>query len=208
MSGKEGINFDLGNCKPTKERIRQDLGALKSGYEVNIEHPCARGYSKIALLLSRNRDYHLLRQDGDVLYPLENGETLKDVAKKFRVSERNVKILKTKPINVVLIKKAGVWSHKRGLAYPPSLYDAKGKLIFDPRTSNFNYGPDLNYSEYCTAFCVKRKARANRLKSVTALRPPLVKPIKSPRRLPNKKQRWKSVTALRPPLVKRIKRPS
>lgn len=153
LSGKRGVNFDLDTCHPALKRVLGDLIATKRGYKVDIKTPCRPGFAKIALMLSRDTDYHFLRQNGDIIYPLEKGETLETVARKFKVPLANVKALPRRKVRVI---RAGVWSHKRGTAYPPTLYDAKGEVIFDPRKADLNYGY-LNYSKYCSSFCVKQK---------------------------------------------------
>jgi hypothetical protein len=153
LSGLKNTDFSLATCHPAHARILRDLVTRKRGYQVPPDAPCKQGYGKIALMLSPSTDYHLLRLNKDVVYPLERGETVQRVATKFRVPVRNV-VPMTK--GRVRVKDAWVYSHKRGLAYPPTLYDAKGKMIFDPRTANLDYG-DLNYSRYCSSFCVKQK---------------------------------------------------
>jgi len=154
LSGKEGIDFNLNTCHPAKKRVLEDLVATKRGYETSLDTPCAKGFAKIALLLSKNNDFHFLRQNGDIVYPVEPGETRASIARKFRVPLVNVVPMKTP--KKVRVLRANVWSHKRGTAFPPTLYDAKGHVIFDPREANFNYG-DLNYRTLCSAFCVKQK---------------------------------------------------
>ena len=158
LSGNEGVNFNLKTCHPAKQRVIEDIVDKGNGCECSLDTPCKKGYAKIVLLLSKNNDFHFLRQNGDVMYIVEPGETKESIAKKFRVPLKNVlaraKIVK--PGQKVRIVDANTWSHKRGLAFPPSLYDAAGKVIFDPRKANFNYG-SLNYSKICSAFCVKQK---------------------------------------------------
>lgn len=67
-----------------------------------------------------------------------------------------------------------LWSHKQGFATGPVLVDASGKTITDPRRANRNY-PGLNYSRFCSAYCVRagagrlalarsRKKKANELR--------------------------------------------
>jgi hypothetical protein len=49
----------------------------------------------------------------------------------------------------------GVWTHKPG--YKPSTYlDAKNNIIKDPRTADRNYGPELNYTDFCGYTCLPR----------------------------------------------------
>ena len=158
LSGNEGVDFNLNTCHPAKQRVIDDIVKKGNGCECSLDTPCKKGYGKIVLLLSKNNDFHFLRQNGDVMYIVEPNETRESIAKKFRVPVKSVlgraKILK--PGQKVRVVGANVYSHKRGTAFPPSLYDAAGKVIFDPRKANFNYG-SLNYSKICSAFCVKQK---------------------------------------------------
>jgi len=153
LSGLQGTDFDLETCHPALKRVVRDLLVSKKGYKVDMDSPCKKGYGKIALLLSKNMDFHFLRQNKDVVYPMEPGDTLASVARKFRVPRSAVTRLSGTKVRVV---GAGVWSHKRGTAFAPTLYDARGNLIFDPRRANFNYG-SLNYTTVCSSFCVKQK---------------------------------------------------
>ena len=166
LSGKQGINFNLSTCTPTFQRVLEDLTATNSGYKEDICKPCKAGYGKIALVLSNGNDFHFLRQNGDIIYPLESGETVETVAKKFKVPLKDVVKLTSKKVRVL---GAGVWSHKRGTAFAPTLYDAKGQVIFDPRKADLNYGM-LNYSKFCSTFCVKQKpcTRNNAAKKSTS----------------------------------------
>jgi hypothetical protein len=50
-----------------------------------------------------------------------------------------------------------LWSHKQGFATGPVLVDASGKTITDPRKADRKY-PGLNYSKFCSAYCVKAGA--------------------------------------------------
>ena len=61
---------------------------------------------------------------------------------------------KPAPGHLVVIKRAGTFSHKQGLATGPLLRDAEGHTIPDPRFANRNYG-DLNYTTFCGAMCVR-----------------------------------------------------
>lgn len=167
LSGKEGVNFNLNTCHPAKRRVIEDFVNKGNGYESNLDTPCKPGYGKIVLLLSKNNDFHFLRQNGDIVYIVEPGETKESIAKKFRVPLANVQAkYKVKKGQKVRVVGANVYSHKRGTAYPPTLYDAKGHVIFDPRKANFNYG-SLNYSKVCSAFCVKQKVCRRRAKKIS-----------------------------------------
>lgn len=157
LSGNEGVNFSLSNCHPAKQRVIDDIVKKGNGCESTFDSACKPGFSKIALLLSKNNDFHFLRQNGDVIYISEPNDTVTSIAKKFRVSLSNVGTKKiTKTGQRVRVTRANVWSHKRGTAFPPTLYDAKGKIIFDPRKASFDYGT-LNYNKICSVFCVRQK---------------------------------------------------
>lgn len=47
-----------------------------------------------------------------------------------------------------------LWSHKQGFGAGPVIVDASGKTIKNPLRANKNYG-SLNYSKFCSAYCVK-----------------------------------------------------
>ena len=50
-----------------------------------------------------------------------------------------------------------LWSHKQGFGGGPVIVDASGNTIKNPLTANRNY-PGLNYSKFCSAYCVKCRA--------------------------------------------------
>jgi hypothetical protein len=52
----------------------------------------------------------------------------------------------------------GLWSHKDG-ANPVKRVDAKGQLIWDPRTAARDYRPRsyLNYTDFCGFYCAPRR---------------------------------------------------
>jgi len=56
----------------------------------------------------------------------------------------------------VLQIRCNIWSHKRGWGEGPLVTDASGKLITNPLKANRSYGLGLNYSEFISAFCVKK----------------------------------------------------
>lgn len=151
--------FDLHNCKDVRDRVIDDLAVI-GGYMVkNLAKACEPNHYLIAMILSKERDYHFLLFHKDIRYIVEPGETRTSIARKFKVPVRCVeKKSSYNPGSSVTIHNARVWSHKRGTAEPPTLLDSKGKIIKDPRTSTFNYGY-LNYNTFCTFFCVKRRDR-------------------------------------------------
>jgi hypothetical protein len=147
--------FHVLSCKEVVERVKEDLKVL-GGFPTRLTTPCQKNMYKIALVLSPGRDYHFLLQHKDVYYVTEPGDTRASIAKKFQVPLTKVQNKKSYAAGTsVLIKDAGVWSHKRGIAHPPTLLDAKKQLIKNPKRANFNYG-ELNYSVFCGVFCVAK----------------------------------------------------
>ena len=47
-----------------------------------------------------------------------------------------------------------LWAHKQGFGAGPVIVDASGKTIANPRRADRNYGT-LNYSRFCSAYCVR-----------------------------------------------------
>jgi hypothetical protein len=147
--------FHLRDCRQVKQRVKEDLAVL-GGFPTRLETPCKKDMYKIALVLAPNRDYHFLIQHKDVYYVSEQGDTRRSIAKKFQVPLARVEAKSTYRAGTsVFVKGAGVWSHKRGLAFPPTLLDAKKKLIKNPALANFDYG-ELNYTVFCGVFCVAK----------------------------------------------------
>jgi hypothetical protein len=60
----------------------------------------------------------------------------------------------------------GVWTHKPG--YKPSTFlDAKNNVIKDPLTADRNYGPELNYTDFCGYTCLPRNPLLKHMKMNT-----------------------------------------
>jgi hypothetical protein len=59
--------------------------------------------------------------------------------------------LKAGRLMVIPVK---LWAHKQGFGAGPVIVDASGKTIANPRRADRNYGM-LNYSKFCSAYCVK-----------------------------------------------------
>ena len=156
LSGVYKNSNSIRNCESVTTRLESDLQKLGFRRLKDAGCKCPPGFYKICLLLNPHEDYHFLRQSGDVLYPAEENESIAKIAKKFRVPIGNVKPVSRRR-GVFRIKNSGVWCHKRGFS-EVTLLDAKGKLIFDPRKSSFNYGR-LNYNKLCRFYCVKSRRR-------------------------------------------------
>lgn len=167
LSGNLGTDFSLASCHPAATRALKDLRKSGMGCEIDISAKCPSGYSKVVLMLDTNDDFHWYRQNGSVMYIVKKGESKTSIAKMFRVPTTSVVTNhKLKEGDSVRVRNSGVWSHKRGTAFPPSIYDASGDLIFDPRTSNNKYG-SLNYTQYCSSYCVQRPKECNVKKNKT-----------------------------------------
>lgn len=118
---------------------------------------CPAGTYKIMAVQSTNQpDFHFFRQNGNMIYRMRPGDTLKTVARDFKVPLSAIAspVPKPAPGDLVFVKDTGMWSHKRGLSTGPLLRDARRRPITDPRKSNFNYG-DLNYNRFCGAMCIR-----------------------------------------------------
>jgi hypothetical protein len=60
----------------------------------------------------------------------------------------------------------GVWTHKPG--YKPSTFlDAKNNVIKDPKIADRNYGPELNYTDFCGYTCLPRNPVLKHMKMNT-----------------------------------------
>lgn len=148
--------LNLGSCSALRRRTMADL--KDRAYTTEAEAPCKSGYYKIMAFLSKNNDYHWYKQHKDALVRTSN--KMRDLAALARALDVNPRQLQSasptpRPGQLVLVKNAGVWSHKQGFATGPMLRDACGKAITDPRKACRNYG-QLNYNQYCGSFCVKK----------------------------------------------------
>lgn len=161
-SGLSNINHDYTTCKDLPRRVVSDNPTKV--YRVDANTKCKKGYYKIMMFVCPGRptnyirqgDFHFYRQHGVVEYKVKPGDTQASVAKFFKIPESRIKRAGKFQVGKRIIFKANIFSHKRGWATGPLLEDAKGKVIKDPRTASRDY-PGLNYSSYCSSFCVKDK---------------------------------------------------
>jgi hypothetical protein len=154
----------------------------------NIDEPCKKGYYKVMSFVAANNivgepygDFHFYKQVGKVRYRLGMTDTVKSLAKFFRVNEyvikealKNVKRPKSmnngdidspgnktssrihsEHIGKIIEFPVNLWAHKLGWGTPPILVDASGKTIYDPRKANRKY--DFNYTTLCGGYCVRRR---------------------------------------------------
>ena len=159
-----GGNMSLTSCKDLKKRALQDSHApgQKAMYSTTPQKVCQRGYYKVMAFLDPTTDYHWYRQHKDVMYRVKAGNTLTSISTKLGVPPRQVvgASQRLHPGSQVLVKNAGVWSHKQGFATGPLLDDACGKTISDPRKACRDYGP-YDYDTFCGAYCVRGNVRGN-----------------------------------------------
>lgn len=153
--------LDLGSCSSLRFRALADM--KDKAYMTEADRPCKPGYYKIMAFLSKKTDYHWYKQHKDALVRMS--QKMRNLAELARALDVNPKQLMAptnapRPGDLVLVKNAGIWSHKQGFSTGPMLRDACGKVITDPRKACRNYGR-LNYTEYCGSFCVKNKDAAN-----------------------------------------------
>jgi len=155
-SGMSNMHHNYTHCKGLPERVISDNP--RKVYKVNPILRCKKGFFKIMMFTSPQGDFHFYKQHGMCEYKIQPTDTPTKVAKFFKIPVSRVqtasnKVGGFKPGKRIVFK-VNLWSHKRGWATGPLLIDAKGKMIKDPRTAARNY-PGLNYSNFCSAFCVK-----------------------------------------------------
>ena len=159
-SGLSSGNHNYTHCTGLPRRVISDNP--KKIYRAGADEKCKKGYFKVMMFVSPGRptnyirqgDFHFYKQHGVVEYKIKPGDTMKAVAKFFKVPESRVKNGGAFKVGKRVLFRANVFSHKRGWATGPLLTDAKGKAITDPRKASRDY-PGLNYEKYCSSFCVK-----------------------------------------------------
>jgi hypothetical protein len=161
LSGKT-TPIDLSDCSDIVQRAIDDAKSM--GWTLTpTDAPngtCTNTRYHITVVLAPNRDYHWYRFHKHVLYRVNTPRSRKTIADEFKVPEASVHIpgdpTKANKGDLVLVRNANVWSHKRGLSEDgPLLKDACGKFIKDPATACRAY-PGLNYSIVCKTFCLDK----------------------------------------------------
>lgn len=153
--------LNLSSCSAIAARAAADLRGR--AYQADPDVKCRPGYYKVMSFLASGNDYHWYKQHRHVMvtWPSDGRwKSLADLAAELRVPQASVYAPRAppRPGDIVLVRNAGLWSHKRGFATGPLLYDACGKPITDPRTACRDYGSDgLDYSQFCGALCVKSR---------------------------------------------------
>ena len=165
LAGLNG-NVDLKNCDSLVARALADGRAMGwdlryVGCETRGRACSQRGAYMIVAVVAPNNDFHWYRHHKDLLYRVQTPRSIAHLAKEFGVSTKDITIpgMTKEAIagDLVLIKNANVWSHKRGFSEEgPLLKDACGKVIKDPARACRKYG-GLDYKKVCGAFCLKKE---------------------------------------------------
>jgi hypothetical protein len=154
---------------------------------VNECIPCKKGYYKVmAFVAPQNTigdvqgDFHFYKQVGSVRYQLQRGDTIKELAKFFRVKMSVIKeaikkairprnstngliddtseitstsVIHRSLLGIIIKFPVNLWAHKLGWGTRPLLVDAKGRTIYDPRKASRKYA--FNYKTLCGTYCVR-----------------------------------------------------
>ena len=150
-------NDDLTDPKVLKEKVIADLGTKENGgYVASPCVKCKKNYYKIMAFVSPGEDYHWYRQMGDLLIESDGKKNINSLAKNIGVNKEQLNSPTNKPAkgDPILIRAAGLWGHKRGLA-ELTVLDASGKFIKDPRDADRKYD-NLNYTKYVGTWCVNQ----------------------------------------------------
>lgn len=161
ISGTLTSPLSLRTCDKLKKRILADLKG--EVYEADKGAACRPGYHEIAAVMAPGNDFHFYRRHRDVLYRVKQGDTKKSIADWAGISPNRVDAPSNvlKKDDIVLLRDARLWSHKRGLATGPLLEDSCGNPIRSPDVACRNYSKDggAAYSKVCGHYCVKTKQR-------------------------------------------------
>lgn len=142
-----GLNFTT--CRGIRKRILSD----NPGSVYRCSNPnkvCRMGFYKIMNFVSPQGDFHFYKQIKGIRYRVKQGDTKQKLEKFFQT-----KLSKIAPVGKYMTIPVNAWAHKQGWGANPLFTDARGKLIIDPRRAARNY-PGLNYTTFCSAYCVKK----------------------------------------------------
>lgn len=157
--GQDRKDLSLESCGSLVARAAADLGSRAYRVSGSTE-TCKPGHYKIFPFIAPGKDYHWYRSNKDLLYRVDAQDpgTVSSLARRMGVKKAQILVPSgsIRPGEVVFVKNANLWSHKRGFATGPLLKDACGKFIKDPRRACRNYG-EYNYKKACTAFCVRKQ---------------------------------------------------
>lgn len=156
------------SCKPLHKRVLQDNPA--SVYAAGPRDACKPGFYKVMMFIDADKEYgdfHFYKQHRHVIYRTVKGDTLRSIAKMFRVTVAYVRAHNKRRLNAatsnaetlrpgtrIALPRVNVWSHKLGHATGALLLDSCGKVITDPRDACRSYSH--TYKDYCGSFCAKK----------------------------------------------------
>lgn len=185
MSGNRAWGLDFTSCKGIAKRVLEDYKGLAYKCKTGSQPCRRGYYKVMNFVAPQGGDFHWYRQTNFIRYKIRANDTITGLAKFFRVSPVTIRtaVLKAHrprgafdgrisntnlpvlnaldrqgrgrlPAGKVIEFPVKLWSHKQGWATGPVIVDASGKTIADPRRANRKY-PGLNYSKFCSAYCVK-----------------------------------------------------
>lgn len=162
LSGAKGA-MSLADCGELRARVLKDANG--NMHAVDAQVPCRQGWYKVMAFLDENNDYHWYRQHKDLLVTARQPGTATGVAANLDVPATSVVTGSgdgsVRKGDLVLVRDAGLWSHKQGFATGPLLKDACNAPIRDPRSACRDYGT-YNYRTFCGAFCVRQGSALKR----------------------------------------------
>jgi len=148
---------DLTDPATLKSRVNADLATKKNGgYAVSPCVKCKKNFYKVMAFVDKGNDYHWYKQMGDVLIESDGKKSAKELAKNIGVDRNQLNSPTEHPGkgDSILVRAAGLWGHKRGLA-ELTVLDAAGRFIRDPRDADRKYDK-LNYTTYAGSWCINR----------------------------------------------------
>jgi hypothetical protein len=155
--GRRRTDLNLQDCESLRRRVAADLGpdarSLRPG------ESCGEGWHAAHAYLDPGKDYHWYRKHKDVLVRQPGGVRATSLARRLGVRRDQVEV-PDPSASLALVRDAGLYSHKRGLATGPLLEDSCGKPIRDPDAACKDYA-SLNYTKSCGGFCIRDKVRTN-----------------------------------------------
>ena len=155
-------------CPNVRKLVLQDLAKSRKAYAAPVTKPCKQGFYKIMPFVSRGQeDFHFLVQMKGVKWLSRKGDTLRKLARWFRVPMsklamrgKRVSVDAPLPLGTVVSVDRQVWGHKRGTSGPPLVHDCKGRVITHPTKACLSYPDGYNYDQSCGSICITRKPRA------------------------------------------------
>lgn len=156
-TGLSNIPHNYKHCKDLPRRVLNDNPGKV--YKTTPGKKCKKKFYKIMMFVAPTNnfgnsygDFHFYKQHSRVKYLVKPGDTRTSIAKFFKIPVKSVGPIK---VGKYVSFPANIWTHKRGWATKALMKDASGKAILNPLEANRKYS--LNYSKYCSSFCVKNR---------------------------------------------------